>query len=340
MPSEDGTVRRVILGFAVAIALLLVLLYVVGLDAVLAALARADPGVLVVIVLVVAGVLVAWSRTLALAFRAFGIRASAPLTVLLFATHQFVDNVTPMSAVVGSPFSALLLSRATASEYEAGLAAAVTAAFLNFAPAPLLGVAGLVYFAATVALGTAVRSLAASLAVVLVALATLGAVGWRYRRRLAAVAVRGVVALAGPFDRLVPGSNPPDGDEVADRIAGLVDDLEAFAADRRALALAFAAGTVGWLLLAAALWLSLYGLGHAVPVAVVVFAAPLTTVTELVPLPGGVGSAEAVLVLLLVPTTGVPAPTVTAAVLVYRGATYWLTLVSGGAATAVVARMG
>ena len=74
--------------------------------------------------------------------------------------------------------------------------------------------------------------------------------------------------------------------------------------------------------------------GQPIPPHVVVFTIPLANLAGATPLPGGLGGIEAAYVALLVPTTGVAAATVTAAVLVFRGATYWMPVVLGGIVTA------
>lgn len=55
------------------------------------------------------------------------------------------------------------------------------------------------------------------------------------------------------------------------------------------------------------------------------------------PLPGGVGGIEAALVGLFVAVGGVPVVHATAAVVLYRGVTYWIPLLFGGVVTAALA---
>lgn len=66
------------------------------------------------------------------------------------------------------------------------------------------------------------------------------------------------------------------------------------------------------------------------------FAVPLAYVAGATPLPGGLGGIEAAFVALLVPTTGVPASAVTAAVLVFRGGVYWMPMAIGGVSASVL----
>lgn len=120
------------------------------------------------------------------------------------------------------------------------------------------------------------------------------------------------------------------------RIDAFVGGLERVAADRRVLTLGLTSSALGWLLQAAVLWFSLYSVGVRVPAPVAVFVVTLVTVTDLVPLPGGVGSVDAALVVLLVAVTGASATTATAATLVFRSATLAFPVVLGGATVAAL----
>lgn len=95
---------------------------------------------------------------------------------------------------------------------------------------------------------------------------------------------------------------------------------------------------MGWIGLATLLWLSLYALGYIVPLAVVLVAIPAGAMASITPLPGGLGRVAAVLGALVAGTTGgISIATITAAVLIHRGATYVLpTMVGGGVAAVLV----
>nr|WP_267491385.1 lysylphosphatidylglycerol synthase domain-containing protein [Halapricum desulfuricans] len=54
------------------------------------------------------------------------------------------------------------------------------------------------------------------------------------------------------------------------------------------------------------------------------------------PLPGGLGGVETAFILRVVSTTGIATTTATAAVVIYRGVTYWLRMLVGGGVAAVL----
>jgi uncharacterized membrane protein YbhN (UPF0104 family) len=63
---------------------------------------------------------------------------------------------------------------------------------------------------------------------------------------------------------------------------------------------------------------------------------PIGAIAGVTPLPGGLGGLDAALIVLLTATTGIAAPIATAAVLIHRGASFWLVTLFGGGAAAVV----
>ena len=122
--------------------------------------------------------------------------------------------------------------------------------------------------------------------------------------------------------------------DIQDRAGRFFGHVETIATSPARLALVLGLSLAGWLLQGAALYVAFAALGYTVPVAVVLFAIPLGNLAGAAPLPGGLGGIEAAFVAILAPTTGIPAATVTAAVLIYRGVIYWLPVGLGGAAAA------
>ncbi|MFB6308568.1 MAG: YbhN family protein [Haloarculaceae archaeon] len=326
-----------LLGFAGAVAVLAALVWVVGLDAVIAALSRAQADVLVLVV-VVAGVwLSAWGLSLRTVLSAIGTPLSVTSSILVFAAAVFSNNVTPFGQAGGEPVSGLLISQATDSDYETGLAAIASVDTLHFVPSVGFALVGFTFVAASaVRLGRNLVFAAAAVAVLAVGFPVAAYLGWRYRYEMEALVVRALTPFLRAAGRLLPGRAPPSPHAIEARIEGFFVAIDRVAGDRRTLVTAVGFSALGWLCLALSLWLSLYSLGYTVPFAAVLLVVPVGSIAGVMPLPGGSGAIETVLVTLLVPTTGVPAAVATSAVLIHRGATYWLpTLVGGGVATAL-----
>jgi uncharacterized protein (TIRG00374 family) len=321
--------------FAVALAVLSVVVWFIGADAVFDALGDADRSVVPALLAVVVVWLSAWGLALWTVLRTIGAPVSIPLAVALFAAAVFSNNVTPFGQAGGEPLSGLLISTAADSEYETGLAAIASVDTLHFVPSIGLAIVGVVsLLAGAVELTEDLRVALLGVVVLVGLIATAATLGWRYRDRVRGTVVRVVTPIAGTLGRLIPGWSPPDESDVAERVDGFFAAVGRVATSRRTIAFAMGCSALGWTALAGAMWLSLYALGYTVPFAAALFVVPVGSIAGVTPLPGGLGGLEAALITLLVPTTGVPASVATAGVLIYRGATYWLpVLVGGGVAT-------
>ena len=336
MKTESVPARAILLGFLAAAVVLYALVGVVGVSDVVAALAAADRLTVGAVFAVALCWMATWSYTLYLVFGVLDVPASRRRAALVYLNVLFANQVAPFSVGGGEPIAALLVSRATRTNYETALLSVVSTDVINYLPAPAFAFLGLVSVAATTTVGGSLEVVASSLLGVSALLAVGGVLAWRYRRWLEVRAVAALVSLQRVTVRVIPNARLPSPADLRARVGSFVDGLERVAADRRVLVLGVGSSALGWLLQATALWLSLSAVGATVRPAVPVFVVSLVTVTDLVPLPGGVGSVDAALVLLLVAVTGVSAATATAAALVFRSATLLFSVVLGGAAVAIL----
>jgi uncharacterized protein (TIRG00374 family) len=336
MDVDYGDARSITVGFVAGVIVLLALYAVVGLEDVLVALAQADPLLVAAVYAVAVCWLFAWAMALRTVLAVIAVEVSVPQSFMLFAGATFANNVTPFGQAGGEPFSALLVSRTTDIDYENGLAAVASVDTLNFVPSISFALVGVGYYATTFTVGNRVELAAASLVALALAVPVAAYLGWRNRDRVATLAIGVILPLGRVLGRLVPAVAPPEEAQLRRRIDGFFAALERVAGDHHQLALALSFSALGWLLLSVSLWLSLLALGHAVPFAAALFIVPLGSVAGVTPLPGGLGGVEAALVVLIVPITGVDPQTAAAAALIHRGATYWLPVLLGGSATAML----
>lgn len=333
---ERLPLRSVAVGFGAAVAMLLGVLALVGVDDVLAAARDVDPGAVVVLLAVTALWVVAWGYSLSIVLTILGIDHTLPEALLLFGNVVFANSVAPSTYLGGEPLAALLVSRRLDADYETSLAIVAGVDLLNYAPMPPLAAVGLAYFATTAVLGRTVElALLAVLAGVIVLVAG-AAVAWHRRQDVAGIVAPVLEWFSHALSRAVPGVRPASRISIGRRIDVLFDRLEQLSTDRPRLRHALAFSIAGWLLLSTALWTSLYAIGHPVEPEIALFVVPLAAITNVLPLPGGVGGVDAVLILLLVGTAGVPTAAAAAAALIHRGATFWLPLLFGGGAVAAI----
>jgi hypothetical protein len=332
----DGDRLTTVLGFLAALVVLAALIWLIGVNDILDALSQADASVVALIVGVATLWLSAWGMALWTVLGAIGSPIAPHRAILTFNAAVFSNNITPFGQAGGEPVSALLISSVADTEYETGLAAIASVDTLHFLPSIGFAVIGFSFVVAGAARLTRNVLVAAGGVVVLVAVILVAVtLGWRNRDRVEAIVASVVTPLLRLLARAVPGRSPPERAAVEQRIEGFFASVSRVTSDRRTLALAMGFSALGWLALASSLWLSLYALGHVVPFAATLFVVPVGSIAGVTPLPGGLGGFEAAFIALLVPTAGVSASVATAAVLIHRGATYWLPTLVGGAVAAL-----
>lgn len=327
--------RSIAVGFVGALVVLAVLFWLVGAGDVLTALRLADPAVLVLIAVVTAVWMLAWSLALRTVLGILDIRISVWQAVLVFAATVFANNVTPFGQAGGEPVSALLISNVADSEYETSLAAVVSLDALKLLPPIGLALMGMGYYAATVTLSDRLEDVAFALIAVCICLPLVGLALWNLRHSGVSIVARVLAPVIAVVGRLVPRWQPPDAADLERRVRGFVASLERITDDPRDVAIALSLVAAGWLALIVCLWLSLVALGFFEPhlFAAALIALPLGSLAAVTPFPGGLGGMEAAFVAVLTPISGLPASTVSAAVVLFRVASYWLPTLIGGAAT-------
>ena len=330
----DG--RHTVVGFAAAIAIIAALLWIVGYQDVAEAFALVRPRAIASVALVSLLWMLAWALGLRTVLGMLDIHISVTGAYLIQAAVNFTNNVTPFGQAGGEPIAALFISRSVDAEYETGLAAIASVDAINFLPSIAFAVIGLAYYAIAFTLSTRLRQAALVIALLVVVLVAIAYAGWRYRHRIEELTVRALTPILRGAGRILPYRKPPDQEVVRAHVRGFYRDIGRLADQPGKLAIAIGFSAAGWLCLVGCLWLSLYALGYPVPLAALLVVIPLAAVASIAPLPGGLGGIEAVLVLLLVPTTGVPAAVAGAAVIVHRTAVYWLPIVVGGVAAAIL----
>ena len=333
-----ANVRATVVGFAAATVVFAVLITVAGVDDLLATLRAANARAVALVGAATVGWLLAWAVSLYTVLGVLGVGCSYPSAFLLFSGATFANNVTPFGQAGGEPITAFLISRVTDAEYERGLAAIASVDTLNFVPSVTIALLGAGYFATEVALGANRNLLVAVGGVVALAILVPSSVylGWRRRYGLEARIVSGVTPIVRGLGRRLPRVSAPTPDGIEARIDNFFRAIERVADNPRVLAIALGASTAGWLCQTAALWVAFEAIGVSVPVSVVFVVVPVGAIAGVTPLPGGAGGIETVLVVLLL---AAPLPQVTqaaavAAVVVFRGAVYWLPVLIGGGVVA------
>ncbi|MGQ3329308.1 MULTISPECIES: lysylphosphatidylglycerol synthase transmembrane domain-containing protein [Halorubrum] len=330
----DGSQRRgLVIGGVAAVAVFAVLFVVVGADRVIETLLAAEPALVAATFGFALCWLVAWSLMLRTVLGSLEVSLSVATSFLVYSGAVFANNITPFGQAGGEPVAAALIARVSGSRYETGLVGIASVDVLNVVPSISIVFLGVGYYATTAAVGERIE-IAVAVAVALIAAIVTGiGLGWRYRRVVVDRLPSAVGGLAGRLDRFDAATVEAG---IANRLGNFFEDIERVGTSPGRLAAAVGLSLSGWLFQAAALTVAFAAVGHQISPVVPLFAVPLAYVAGATPLPGGLGGIEAAFVALLVPTTGVPASAVTAAVLVFRGGVYWMPVAIGGVSASVL----
>ncbi|MFC7018107.1 MULTISPECIES: lysylphosphatidylglycerol synthase transmembrane domain-containing protein [Haloarcula] len=323
------TVVQIVLGFAVAAVVLAVLVDFVGAANVRARLEAADMWWVAAGCLSTVFCLTAWGKAWQLVLEVAGIEERFSRLVVTYFAATFANYVTPLGQAGGEPFIAYVLSRDTEASYQDSLASVVTADLLNLFPFVTfagVGFAALLYRAS---LPEAIEPLAGGLVVLSVGVPLVAAIGWRFRVQLR----RGIVRATAPLARRTPVLTV---EGVRERLHETEAAFQRIARDRHALAKALTFSYVGWVFFALPLYAAAMAVGESMPLLLVLFVVPASTLAGLVPSPGGSGAVEAALGLLVVTLTPIDPVGATAIAILYRVASYVFALVLGGVAALYV----
>lgn len=276
--------------------------------------------------------LLAWGTTLRTVLSSMNVEMGVGTAFFVYSAAVFANNVTPFGQAGGEPVTALLVSTVADTRYETGLASIASVDVLNVVSSVAIVFFGVGVYASRFTLGSGLNAAVGSVATLVVGIVVTFTLIWRHRERLT---VRVARSVAGFVNRIQWGplkTRTITEADIAERIRRFFGNVEVIATDRRGLAKAVAFSTLGWLLQTAALVTAFAAVGAELPVVVGLFVIPLANLAGMAPLPGGLGGIEAAFVALLVPTTGLSAAVVTAAVLLFRLAIYWLPVAIGGIA--------
>lgn len=243
---------------------------------------------------------------------------------------DFFDVFSPAGPVSSEPIMAQFFAVATGTDYSEALGVRSVAKYVKSAAQLLLSV---VLVTVLLVGGTAPRSLLVTLAGATVALAVVGVALVLARDLLARLVVAALTpvaaALSGFFGTESYGR---------DRVAAAVDRFRTRAAAFRdapgLVALIAAGGLLEQCLTASALWIALSATEPGVALVAIIALMPLPQAASVVPIPGSIGAYDLLLAGALVATTGVPAASAAAAVLVVRTFELGVSLGCGGGAVA------
>ena len=329
---DRRTAVKVVAGFLVAGLLLYLFGRVIGWNEISRTLRDANPLPFGLACLSTVISLVIWSKSWDVILDLVGIDVSFRTLIVTYLAATFADYATPFGKAGGGPFIAYVLATDTEASYEDSLASVVAADSLNLLPFFTFAGLGFVVVIVRGSIPAGARYLIGGLGVLAVAIPTLFYVGWRKRD----LAKRVILRVLGPVERRVERIDAAD---LELRVEEFYDHIDTIAAEPDVLVRTLVYAYAGWLFFALPLYLAGLTVGFRIDPLLVLFIVPASSLAGVVPTPGGLGGVEFALVGLLVALTTMSPELAAAVALVYRVASYWLTVAVGGvAALSVIVR--
>ena len=331
MAMARENLRTTLIGFAATIAVFAVLFYTAGVDDLVSQLTTAEPRYTALVFLATLGWLAAWGGALRTVLGVLGVELSRVRSFLVFCGAMFSNNITPFGQAGGEPVTALLINRATDTEYETGLAAIASVDTLNFVPSITIALIGAGYYATEVTLGRRLEFAIGAVGVLAVVVPSLAYLGWTRRYELEHRAVEAVIPVIQAIARVIPRVSVPTAEGLEHRITGFFRAIERIAANPRGLAVALALSALGWGFQMVALWCAFVAIGEPIAFSIALFVVPIGAIAGVTPLPGGAGGIEWTLAILIAAASpAVGFKIATAGVVLFRGFVYWTPVVLGG----------
>ncbi|MCJ7479103.1 MAG: flippase-like domain-containing protein [Candidatus Nanohaloarchaeota archaeon QJJ-7] len=319
---------KTVAGFGGAAAIILLFTWFVGWDKILSTVSKASPPLVLLGLATGFGSIICLGTAWWLVIReATGYTYTGGLRVF-FAT-MFANSVTPLGQFGGEPFIAYIVSRDADIPIEEGFGAVLAADMINSVQFFTLTFLGILVFLVYFPMGPVV-SFVLKLVIVLVGLLALGFVFiWNYRDKTLGL-LRWVGQKVEAFMVLLGLEKKVDEEELVSKGSNFYAVLERLLGRRKEVAKALAFSHLSGLMAVGGLYLLILSLGFDAPKSALLFVLPASMLAGYLPLPGGLGGIEVALMALLTGIAGVPAAVASAAALLHRSATYWMTLLVGG----------
>lgn len=332
--NERAGYGRLLLGLGLAVVLLGGLLLSLDVNAVLGAVAAADP---LLVALAAALSLLAqlcWSLTTTTILE--GVDGSLPRRriQLGYLSGTFGKQVLPMGNVGGSAILAYVIAEDLDRRFRDIFAAVTASELLVFAGSVAVATTGLAAVLFSPYSGLPTPLVLAVLAAILLVTVVAGAV-IAYRIHLVGTLLQRVAwllrATVGRISVRVDRTLAPE--RVRSGTDSFLDAFGTATGETRRLVVATTVAVIGWLAFSLALSVGLLAVGVSIPLGFALFLTPAAGVVTLLPTPGGLGSTEIGLTAAITVFVAASPAVVAAGVIVFRLVTYWLVVVVGGLAS-------
>lgn len=320
---------RVGLGLSSALLAIGFIIWFVGVEEFLNTAGNADPTFSLISVLFASMWLVMWSGAFYVVANSLDIDMSMFGSFRTYATVMFANNVTPFAHLGGEPVAAGFISKVVENDYEKCLGALSSVSVVHFVPSLLFFTGGFGYmFITGNSIPDSLDGLVVAFLILTVAIVVAGLIVYKFRERTKSSVSGFIFRLLSVLGRL-PKFPEYEREEIDKIVDGYFSSFAEVGANKRVVALAVLLSTTGVFCQALGLWFALQAVGVDIRLVIPIIAFPIAGLASALPLPGGAGGIEAVLISIIVAFTSATVPGATAGVILVRTAIFWLPVTVG-----------
>lgn len=320
---------RVGIGLLSALLAVGFVIWFVGVDEFLNAIQNADLGYSLIAGLFAVLWLVMWSGSFYVVANSLDIDISMFKSFRTYATVMFANNVTPFAHLGGEPVAAGFISKVVGNDYEKCLGALSSVSVVHFVPSLLFFTGGFGYmFLTGNSVPDSLDRLLIAFIILTVGIVTAGIIVYKFREKTKSSISRLIfilVSIVGKIPKL-PQYTKEDVDKI---VNGYISSFAEVGSNKRVVALAVTLSTAGVFCQAFGLWFALQAVGVDIRLVIPIIAFPIAGLASALPLPGGAGGIEAVLISIIVAFTSATVPSVTAGVIIIRTVIFWFPITVG-----------
>lgn len=280
--------------------------------------------------------LIMWSGTFYVIGNSLDLDISMFKSFRTYATVMFANNVTPFAHLGGEPVAAGFISKVVEKDYEKCLGALSSVSVVHFVPSLLFFTGGFGYiFLTGNSVPESLDRLVVAFLILTFALVAAGFLVYKFRgktQNFVSTLIFSILSNLGKIPKF-PKYTKEDVNKV---VKGYFSSFAEVGSNRRVVFLAVLSSTAGVFCQAFGLWFALQAVGVDIRLVIPIIAFPIAGLASALPLPGGAGGIEAVLITIIVAFTSATVPNVTAGVILMRSVIFWFPILVGSVNLGVV----
>lgn len=319
-----NTLSRVIIGLLAGIFVIGVLITFVGIEDFIETLLSADPLISTISILFAFLWLSLWSLTFHIVINYSGTNMSYIKSFLTYSTVMFAHNITPFAHFGGEPVAAEFVAKSTEDKYEKCLGALSSVSVIHFIPSVFYFSIGGSYILITEnGVPEPMQLLLSGFLLVGISVIIVYTMFRIYGQAFIDKILKILLFVSHLLEN-IPYIPSFEDEKIESSVKGYFDTLLYVTSNRKIVLFAVSASITGVLCQSIGLWIATYAVGSPISIIYPIVAFPIARIASALPLPGGAGGIEAGLITIIVTLSNAGIPEISAAVILMRGAIYWL----------------